>query len=138
MLLKSKKTVFVKEPLYIYRCGQSSTMNNNNARKNLDIVEIMRDISDFAHAGGYKDGFEFLLINHVLLDSIKRLQLQSSPDKKEVIAKLRSYVKESIPKLSACDSFKRESGNRRLIMSLNYYGLEALAIAILIIKSKLD
>lgn len=138
MLLKSRNTVFVKEPLYIYRCGQSSTMNNNNARKNLDIIEIMRDIRDFAHAHGYKDGYEFLLINHVLLDSIKRLQLQNSSDKKEVISQLRSYVKESIPKLSACESFKRESKNRRLIMSLNYYGMEALAIAILKIKSKLS
>lgn len=137
MLLKSKATVFVKEALYIYRCGQSSTMNNNNARKNLDIIEIMRDIRDFAHAGGYKDGYEFLLINHVLLDAIKRLQLQSSADKKEVIHKLRSYVKESIPKLSECESFKKESGNRRMIMRLNYYGMEALAIKILKIKSKL-
>lgn len=137
MLLKSKATVFVKKPLYIYRCGQSSTMNNNNARKNLDIIEIMRDIRDFAHAGGYKDGYEFLLINHVLLDSIKRLQVQESKDKKEVIAKLRAYVKESIPKLSECESFKRETGNRRMIMRLNYYGMEALAIAILKIKSKL-
>jgi len=137
MLLKSKGTVFVKEPLYIYRCGQSSTMNNNNARKNLDIIDIMRDIRDFAHAGGYKDGYEFLLINHVLLDSIKRLQLQNSEEKKEVIAKLRACVKESIPKLSACESFKRESANRRMIMSLNYYGMEALAIAILNVKSRL-
>jgi len=137
MLLKSSGTVFVKEPLYIYRCGQSSTMNNNNARKNLDIIEIMRDIRDFAHAGGYKDGYEFLLINHVLLDSIKRLQLQNSKDKKEIIHKLRAYVKESIPKLSCCESFKKESKNRRMIMTLNYYGMEALAVAILDIKSKL-
>lgn len=137
MLLKCPKTVFVKEALYIYRCGQSSTMNNNNARKNLDIVEIMRDINDFAAAGGYQDGFEFLLINHVLLDSIKRLQLQSSPDKKQVIKKLRDYVRASIPSLSACESFRRESRNRRLIMALNYYGLEAAAVAILKLKGSI-
>ena len=138
MLLKSRKTVFVKEPLYIYRCGQSSTMNNNNARKNLDILEIMRDISNFAKRGDYQDGFEFLLINHVLLDSIKRLQLQSSPDKKDVIKKLREYVKENIPELSKCESFLRESRNRRMIMWMNYHGLEALSIAILKLKEKVS
>ena len=44
LLMLSRKTVFVRKPLYIYRCGQTSTMNNDNARKNLDILAIMEDI----------------------------------------------------------------------------------------------
>jgi len=137
LLLRSRKTVFVEKPLYIYRCGQSSTMNNNNARKNLDIIAIMEDIHTFAKGEEKLDGFEFLLINHVLLDSIKRLQLQSAPEKKAVIKKLRDYVKSYIPRLTECGSYQRESRNRRLIMLLNYYGLETLSIAILKIKEKI-
>lgn len=137
MLLKSRKTVFVEKPLYIYRCGQSSTMNNNNARKNLDIIAIMEDIHDFAKSEEKLDGFEFMLINHVLLDSIKRLQLQSATEKKSVIKKLRDYVKSYIPRLSDCASYKKESRNRRLIMALNYHGLEGLSIAILKLKEKI-
>lgn len=138
LLLKSKKTVFVNEPLYIYRCGQSSTMNNNNARKNLDILKIMQEIHDFAHHMGRLEGFEFMLINHVLLDSIKRLQLQNSPDKKEVIRKLRNYVKSYIPRLSDCESYKRETKSRRIIMALNYHGLESLSVKLLKIKEKIS
>lgn len=137
LLLRSRKTVFVEKPLYIYRCGQSSTMNNNNARKNLDIIAIMEDIHTFAKGEEKLDGYEFLLINHVLLDSIKRLQLQSAPEKKAVIKKLRDYVKSYIPRLTECGSYQRESRNRRLIMLLNYYGLEKLSIAILKIKEKI-
>lgn len=137
LLLRSKKTVFVEKPLYIYRCGQSSTMNNNNARKNLDIIKIMDEIHDFASREGKLDGFEFMLINHVLLDSVKRLQLQTSSEKKDVIKKLREYVKTYIPKLSDCESYRRETRNRRLIMALNYYGFESLSIALLKMKESL-
>ncbi len=137
LLMLSRKTVFVEKPLYIYRCGQTSTMNNNNARKNLDILAIMRDIQGFAAAGGYRDGFEFLLINHVLLDSIKRLALQASPNKREVIAALRGYVRENIPKLSACASYRAEARNRRIIMWLNYHGMERLSIALLKLNGSL-
>ena len=41
MLLRSKHTEFIAEPLYIYRRGQESTMHNNNAAKNLDMLTIM-------------------------------------------------------------------------------------------------
>lgn len=137
MLLSGGKTVFVKKPLYIYRCGQSSTMNNNNARKNLDIIAIMEDIRAFSEVRGTQQGFEFLLINHVLLDSVKRLALQSGDEKREVIRKLRSYVQENLPSLFSCESFKKESFNRRLVMTLNYYGLEKLALALLRIKGSI-
>lgn len=131
LAMLSEKTVFVEKPLYIYRCGQESTMNNNNARKNLDMLAIMSDIRAFADAGGYRDSFDFLLINHVLLESVKRVAQQNSPDKKEIIAALRGYVRENIPKLSACPAFRRESRNRRIIMWLNYHGLEAVSLTIL-------
>lgn len=133
----SEKTAFVNEPLYIYRIGQESTMNNNNARKNLDMLEIMRDIRSFADDGGYQDNFEFLLINHVLLDSIKRIALQSSPDKKEVIWLFREYVRENIPSLLSCEAYKRETRNRRLVMWLNYHGLEQVGLLLLKLKGSI-
>lgn len=133
----SEKTAFVNEPLYIYRIGQESTMNNNNARKNLDMLEIMRDIRSFADDGGYQDNFEFLLINHVLLDSIKRIALQSSPDKKEVIWIFREYVRENIPSLLSCEAYKRETRNRRLVMWLNYHGLEQVGLLLLKLKGSI-
>lgn len=124
MLLRSKHTEFIAEPLYIYRRGQESTMHNNNAVKNLDVLTIMDMLEKEMLPAGYKDDFEFFLVNHVLLDSISRLAKQDAPERKEVIGKLRQYVQAKIPKLSGCGSYKKESRKRRLIMWMNYHGLE--------------
>ena len=124
MLLRSKHTEFIAEPLYIYRRGQESTMHNNNAAKNLDMLTIMDMLEKEMVPAGYKDDFEFFLVNHVLLDSISRLAKQDAPERKEVIGKLRQYVQAKIPKLSGCGSYKKESCKRRLIMWMNYHGLE--------------
>lgn len=124
MLLRSKHTEFIAEPMYIYRRGQESTMHNNNAVKNLDVLTIMDMLEKEMVPAGYKDDFEFFLVNHVLLDSISRLAKQDAPERKEVIGKLRQYVQTKIPKLSGCGSYKKESRKRRLIMWTNYHGLE--------------
>ena len=124
MLLRSKHTEFIAEPLYIYRRGQESTMHNNNAVKNLDVLTIMDMLEKEMLPAGYKDDFEFFLMNHVLLDSISRLAKKDAPERKEVIGKLRQYVQAKIPKLSGCGSYKKESRKRRLIMWMNYHGLE--------------
>ena len=124
MLLRSKHTEFIAEPLYIYRRGQESTMHNNNAAKNLDMLTIMDMLEKEMVPAGYKDDFEFFLVNHVLLDSISRLAKQDAPERKEVIGKLRQYAQAKIPKLSGCGSYKKESCKRRLIMWMNYHGLE--------------
>ena len=137
MLLRSKHTEFIAEPLYIYRRGQESTMHNNNAAKNLDMLTIMDMLEKEMVPAGYKDDFEFFLVNHVLLDSISRLAKQDAPERKEVIGKLRQYVQAKIPKLSGCGSYKKESRKRRLIMWMNYHGLEDAGQLILKINQTL-
>ena len=134
LLMRSKKTVNLPEPLYCYRIGQPSTMTNENARKNLDLLTVMEDIRRQMDTG-CRDDFEYLLINHVLLDGIKRLALQHNPAKLEAIEKLRSYVRNQIPDLKACPSWQRETKNRRLIMWMNYVGLEDAAVLLLKLKN---
>ncbi len=139
VLMRSKKTVYLPEELYLYRCGQPSTMHNNNAQKNLDILSIMEDLRRFLDSGeGKQEDFEYLLLSHVLLDSISRLAQQDDPQRKDVIGRLRSYVRESIPNLSACRSFRQESMSRRTVMLLNYLGMEDLAQQLLRMKRKLN
>ena len=136
MLLRSKRTEFIPEPLYVYRRGQESTMHNNNARKNLDMLKIMelieREIGEDA-----REDFDFLVINHVVLDSISRLARQDAPDKAEVIRAFRRYAHEKIPHLTRCPSFRAETRNRRIIMFLNYHGLEQAAQLILRVKNRM-
>lgn len=137
MLLLSRHTEFIGEPLYIYRRGQQSTMKNNNSAKNLDMLTIMDMLSDYMLPHGFREEFEFFLVNHVLLDSVNRVAGQHTPDKREVLHQLIAYVRKHIPKLSQCESYRRESRNRRLIMDLNYRGLYGLSQCILNIKARL-
>ena len=64
MLIRAKRMAYIREPLYIYRRGQPSTMHNNNAAKNLDILRIMDMLEPELVSCGRKDDFEFLLINY--------------------------------------------------------------------------
>lgn len=134
LLLKSRKTVFLSEPLYIYRRGQESTMHNNNSKKNLDIVTIMDMLADYMLPRELNDDFEFLLINHVGIDSINRLAQQELVDKAAINC-LQQYMKARITKLTSCSAFKRESMNRRIICWLNCKGFEGFAQKLLRAKS---
>ena len=134
-LLRSRKTVFLPEALYYYRSGNTSTMRNQNSRKNLDMLKVMDSLIE-AFGSERRDEIEFLLINHVLLESIKRVSLHRSPEKKEVIGIMRRYVQRVIPGLSHCRSYREESRNRRIIMWLNYHGLEDAARLLLEAKTK--
>ena len=136
LLLLSHKTVFLDEPLYYYRASNTSTMRNQNAIKNLDILAVMDDVAAFAGEDA-KDTVDFFIINHILLEAIKRVNLQTSLDKKNVIRTLREYVKKHIPDLDACKAYQAETRNRRIIMKLNYKGQEGLSEFILKTKSKI-
>lgn len=137
MLIRSEHTEYIREPLYIYRRGQPSTMHNNNASKNLDMLRIMDMLEPELTVRGRREDFNFLLINHVLLDTISRLANQNDRERKAVTARFRTYVREKIPALTRCESYRGESRHRRIIMYLNYHGLEDLGQWILRMKNKL-
>ena len=137
MLIRAKRTEYLREPLYIYRRGQPSTMHNNNAEKNLDMIRIMDMLEPELVSRGRREDFNFFLINHVLLDTISRLANQDDPGRKAVIAKVRAYVHEKLPNLTRCKSYKAESRRRRIIMYLNYHGLEDLGQWMLRVKNRM-
>lgn len=131
---RAKHITHVPEALYHYRRGLPSTMNNNNARKNLDLLTVMMHLED-EFLPGDRDDYDFLVLNHVLLDAMNRVQAMDSEDKKEVLWLMRAFVHEKIPKLTASRSFQEESRNRRIIMRLHYLGLSGLAGTVLRLKN---
>ena len=137
MLVRSKRTEFVQEPLYVYRRGQESTMHNNNAAKNLDLICIMDMLEKELLPLGRNEDFNFFMVNHVILDAISRLANQNDPGRKAVIRKFREYVHEKLPDLTHCKSYKAESRRRRIIMYLNYHGLEDLGQWMLRVKNRM-
>ena len=129
-VLRSGKTVFVEEPLYDYSVGHFSTTSNSNTRKNLDMIRVCDIISEDCP----KEEFDYLLINHVLLEHIKRINLSGGKGKRKVVKRVRKYVKKQIPKLKTNKSYLAETKNRRIIMNLNYRGLDRLSMLILKVK----
>ena len=133
LLMSTEKIVFLEEALYYYRSGHPSTMRNQNSAKNLDMITVMEDIRLFLSPGQEED-FRFLVINHMLLDSIKRVSYQKSADRKKVIRRFREYVHRYVPSLLGCESFQKEKRNRKIVMLLNYYGMEDLSRFLLELK----
>ena len=137
LLIKAGGAVYVNEPLYIYRQSPSSTMRNNNALKNLDILRVLDMLEGPMLERGLRDDFQYFVLNHVLLDGINRVARQDSPDRKAVLKKLRAYAAEKIPRLEDCRAWREETSNRRLIMKLNYLGLYPVSRLILGAKAAL-
>ena len=133
LLMSTDKIVFLEEALYYYRSGHPSTMRNQNSAKNLDMITVMEDIRA-SLSTGHEEDFRFLVINHMLLDSIKRVSYHETQDKKKVIKQFREYVHKYVPSLLQCESFKKEKRNRKIIMLLNYYGLEDVSRLLLELK----
>ena len=135
-LLMAQKIVFLREPLYYYRCGHVSTMNNANSVKNLDIIKILDHIRKYGEENGkLKDNeFQGLVLDAVVLDAINRVSAQKTGDRKTVIRKLRDYAKSAIPDLMQCGNFLKEPTNRKIIMWLNYNGLSDLSASLLKLK----
>lgn len=133
---RSKKEAHLAKPFYHYRRGLPSTMNNQNALKNLDILTVMEHLEEKLLPDA-KDDFEFLILNHILLDAMNRVQAMQVKEKKDVLFLMRSYVQDKIPHLARCKSFREETQNRRLIMRLHYLGFSGTAERLLQVKKGL-
>ena len=134
LLLRSEKTVHLPDALYRYRVGQPSTMHNANSRMNLDLLEVMEELREGMDPVKDRDDFEFLVLNHVLLDAIKRVAAQRGPERDACLRALRGYVQREIPRLESCAAYRSESRGRRTVMRLNYLGMHDLALKLLDLK----
>ena len=135
-LSRTERLARVPETLYCYRIGHPSTMHNDNARKNLDLLAVLDLLRGPLEAAGKREDFESLVLNHALLDGINRLRRQNGTEKENVIQEIRDYVNQQIPSLGRCAAFRAESAKRRLIMWLNYHGRDKLSAALLGLKTK--
>ena len=99
-LSRAGKLARVPEPLYCYRIGHPSTMHNQNARKNLDLLAVLDLLRKPMRDAGRGDDYETLVLGHALLDAINRVQRQEGKEKFTVIKKIRDYVNQEIPDLS--------------------------------------
>lgn len=140
LILRAKKIACIHEGFYCCHCRSGSTMLNHNSVKNLDIITVIEDLKEYIaslpNADSLKGDFEYMVLEHILLTSINRVYSQQNPQKKQVIRQMRQYVKENVPSLTKSQGFQRSPYKRKIIMFLNYYGLEAVSKAILSLKQR--
>lgn len=132
-LMKARKVAFISDPLYYYRCGHTSTMKNQNSKKNLDLIPVMENIREFGENSGLQtsEEFEKLILDHLIIDAINRVSNHRTQEKKTVIHELRMYAKKNIPSLSTCKAFPKEPFPRKLVIWLNYNGMERMSRCLL-------
>lgn len=123
---------------YHCHCREVSTMVNDNAPKNLDMLEVFEHfklyLAEKQLTEKFTDTLNYLIINHILITSINRVALQNHPEKDAVIKKMINYVKENCFDISA--SLKRYgyTKQKRIIATLNLKGLYNLSKILLNLK----
>ena len=122
---KIKKVVKIKKGYYYCHCREVSTMNNNNSKKNLDMIFILNDAKKFINQYGEfdREAFNYIVFDHVLITAINRVATQNNKDKRAVIIELLSFCKKEIPHYNRNKFYSSISIKRKIIAWLNYHGL---------------
>lgn len=141
LLMKTEKIDVIHKGFYHCHCREISTMNNNNAKKNKDILTVINHLEEFVIANGWKEKYahviEYLYLEHILITTINRLENQKNKDKKEVIRFLRKEVCKKYPRFYSGEVFRSFPMNRKIVACLNAAGLSVVSKFIFYLKSKL-
>lgn len=139
ILLNNPRISVISEPYYNYFIRNSSTMNNNNSLKNLDMLDIIDDLISYSKNNNIYDEniFKYIIFDHVLITSINRVALQKNIDSKKVILTLREYCHKNLKNYKRLPFYRTVEKKRKIIATLNYYSLHCLSRALLIINSKI-
>ncbi|MBQ1186065.1 MAG: glycosyltransferase [Clostridia bacterium] len=138
-LMNTEKIAVIHKSFYHCHCREVSTMTNNNARKNLDIITVLGHLSDFAKNSALNETdannvLEYLYLEHILITTVNRLQEQKNKEKNKIIKIMLKEIKSRYPKFYKGKVFKEMPKNRRIVALLNYFGLSV--ISKLILKAK--
>ena len=134
-LMKTDCISVIHKGLYHCHCREVSTMYNNNSEKNQDILVVLEHLVEYVEKNGwyekYKNGLEYLYIDHVLITSINRVQKQTNEKKKIVINNLRKEVLKKYNSFYRDDAFREMPKKRQIIALLNAYGLCSMSMMLL-------
>lgn len=127
--------------LGFYHCNvrDTSTMNNNNSLKNIDMITVIEDLKKYALLNNTYDPniISYLIFEHILITTVNRVAMQKNKDTAKVIKQLIKYSKQNIPNYKKFDFYKSIPSSRKLVATLNYCGLYKISKLLLKIKSKL-
>lgn len=99
----SKKISYVDKTLYNYLLREGSTMNNNNIKRNLELIQAFDSLIDYCKDkkiyNKAKDEIEFLCIYHMYIFAITRVLNTTNKYKAKIaiINKFRDYINCNFP-----------------------------------------
>ncbi len=127
LLMQTDQVEYCEEHFYHALDRQGSTMNNNNAKKNLDMLVVMDKIAELVEdkhlQAKYGYDLEYMMIEHILITSINRVAAQNVDERQDVIRELRKYVLQHYPRFWRGEAFKEFGISQKIIAILNAYGL---------------
>ncbi len=141
-LVNAKTIDFLDKSLYNYLWREGSTMNNNNVKRNLEILDAFDDIRNYLISNDllnkYYSYLEFNAINHIYVSTVVRvINANASNDlKKEVTDKLLEYMNSNFKDFKNNKYIKTLSMNRKIIYYLIKFKLYKLVNIIFKMKKR--
>lgn len=120
----SKKISYVDKPLYNYLLREGSTMNNNNIKRNLELIQAFDSLIDYCKDkkiyNKVKDEIEFLCIYHMYIFAITRVLNTNNNYKAKIaiINKFRDYINSNFPNFKQNKYLYLLPKRRKLIYNL--------------------
>lgn len=123
VIMNAKKIGFINEGLYNYLQRDGSTMNNNNIKRNLEILDAFDDVLDYINENKKLDKYysqiEFLAIYHIYIAAVVRvINAKNVKDRKKIINTLEGYVEEKFPNYRTNKYLKYLDKNKKIIYTL--------------------
>ena len=120
----SKKISYIDKALYNYLLREGSTMNNNNIKRNLELIEAFDSLIDYCKDkkiyNKAKDEIEFLCIYHMYIFAITRVLNTNNNYKAKIaiINKFRDYINSNFPNFKQNKYLYLLPKRRKLIYNL--------------------
>ena len=137
----SKKISYVDKPLYNYLLREGSTMNNNNIKRNLELIQAFDSLIDYCKDkkiyNKAKDKIEFLCIYHMYIFAITRVLNTNNKykDKIAIINKFRDYINSNFPNFKQNKYLYLLPKRRKLIYNLINLKFYCIIIGLFKIKN---
>ena len=137
----SKKISYVDKLLYNYLLREGSTMNNNNIKRNLELIEAFDSLIDYCKDkkiyNKAKDEIEFLCIYHMYIFATTRVLNTNNKykDKIEIINKFKNYINSNFPNFKQNKYLYLLPKRRKIIYNLINSKFYCIIIALFKIKN---
>ena len=137
LLLKKPRISVISKTFYHCNCREDSTMNNNNSRKNLDMITVIDDLRKYAKDNNCWDEnvMQFLIFHHILITTVNRVAAQTGQDRKPVLKELTAYCREYLNDYTHRPFYQNVPVQRKMVAFLNYHGLYGVSQFLLRLKA---